>query len=265
MLYYQQQQAEIDPYIWMEWEGSWTYNYPEVPDTYLSSVFSSCSLGTDQIGNTTQLPPRSQETDYQDGQQVSEGLSDSQYLLHSQDQTFFADDNIAQAEWSWPEPSQVWLQQDGHEMEQGTLMEDSNLDPRLVNPGAGFSYAPTIGYTMTSDYSGCPKWDDQDLGIQTSSRGDQVKKGKVHIVHVTKPVLTEGVKCHEPWSTGNKRKSKRSSHSAKACTVKRVHGTEFSGQPRQHSGSPSHANHQRCGCLSWMCHKHSQISYEKDG
>jgi hypothetical protein len=220
-----QQQAEIDPYIQMAWEGPWTFNYPELPDTYLSSVFSSCSLGTDWIANTTQPPPHSQEIDYQHGQQVSEGLSDFQYLLNSQDQTFFADDNIAQAEWSWPEPSQGWLQQDGHEMEQGTLMEDFNLNPRLANPE--LSYAPTAGDTIFIDDLGYPESDDRDHGIQTSNRKDQVEKGKIHIVHVTRPVLTEGVECHKPWSIGNKRKSKRSSHSAKACTVKRVHGTEF--------------------------------------
>lgn len=106
-------------------------------------------------------------------------------------------------------------------------MEDSNLDPRLVNPGAGFAYAPTVGYTMTSDYSGCSKWDDQDLDIQTPSRADQVKEGKVRIAHVIKPVLTKEIKGHKPWSTGNNRISKRSSHAAKACTVKRVYGTEF--------------------------------------
>jgi hypothetical protein len=225
MSYTQQQQAEIDPYIHMEWDQSWTFNYPEVPDTYLSLVFSSCSLGTDWIANTTQPPPHSQEIDYQHGQQVSAGLSDFQYLLHSQDPTFFADDNMAQAEWSWPEPSQVWLQEDGHEMEQGMLMEDFNLDPRLVN--LELSYAPTVGDTIFVDDLGYPESDDRDHGIQTCNRKDQVEKVKIHIVHVTRPVLTEGVKCPELWPVGNKRKSKRSSHSAKACIVERVHGTGF--------------------------------------
>ncbi|KAH8080066.1 hypothetical protein HD553DRAFT_326060 [Filobasidium floriforme] len=202
MSYTQHQQAEIDPYIQMECEESWKFNYPELPDTYLSSSFGGCSLGTDQIGNTIQPLPHFQETDYQHGRQVSQGLSEFQYLLRSQDQTFFTDDNIAQADWSWPEPSQVWLRQDSHEMEQ-------------------------VGDTIFLDDLGYPKSDDRDHGIQTSNRKDQVQKGKVHIVHVTKPVLTEWVECHKPWSIGNKRKSKRSSRSAKACTVKRVYGTEF--------------------------------------
>jgi hypothetical protein len=224
MSYSQQQQAEIDPYIQMEWEGSWTFNYPELADTYLSSSLGGCSLGTDQIENTIQPLPHFQETDYQHGQQVSEGLSEFQYLLHSQDQTFFADDNIAQAEWSWPEPSQVWLQQDGHEMEQDRLMEDFDLDPRLVN--SELSYVPTVGDTILLDDLGYLKSDDRDHGIQTSNRKDQVEKEKVCVEQMTSSVPFKVTKRRK-WSAGHKQKFKRPSHRAKACTVKRVYGTEF--------------------------------------
>ncbi|KAG7528856.1 hypothetical protein FFLO_05889 [Filobasidium floriforme] len=185
----------------MEWEGPWTFNYPELPDTYLSSVSGGCSLGTDQIGNTIQPLPHFQETDDQNGQQVSAGLSDFQYLLNSQDQTLFGDDNIAQAETSWPEPSQVWPQQDGHEMEQ-------------------------VRDTIFIDDLGYPKSDDRDHGIQTSNRKDQVEKEKVCVEQMTGSVHFKVIKRRK-WSAGHKRKSKRPSHRAKACTVKRVYGTEF--------------------------------------
>jgi hypothetical protein len=69
---YTQQQAEIDPYMQLDFEGSQVSHYPEVSETYLPSAFSNCPTGTDQNQAIMQVL---QETHPQYGRPFHEGSS----------------------------------------------------------------------------------------------------------------------------------------------------------------------------------------------
>jgi hypothetical protein len=220
-----QHAADVEQYMPINFEGSWMSDYLGEPDTYLPSVFRNHPLQTDPHETTLQLPQYLQGAHYQSVQRADGVSSGSEYLLLGQDLTYLDNNNTAQADFYWPDVSQIWPQQDGCEMDQGTMTDSFKFNPRLVDPGATPSYAPIFGDTIFSDDSGYPKSGDQDLDIQTSNRKDQVEKEKACVKQMTSSVPFKVIKRRK-WSAGHKQKSKRPSHMAKACTVKRVYGTE---------------------------------------
>lgn len=210
----------------MDFEGSWMSNYLGEPDTYLPSIFSNYLLETDPYETALQLPQYLQGAHYQYGQQADGVSSGFDYPLLGQDLSYLDNNNTAQADFYWPDVSQIWPQQDGCEMEQGTMTDSFKFNPRLVDPGATHPYAPIPGDTIFPDNSGYPKSGDQDLDIQTSNRKDQVEKEKACVKQMTSSVPFKVIKRCK-WSAGHKQKFRRPSHRAKACTVKQVFGTEF--------------------------------------
>jgi hypothetical protein len=210
----------------MNFEGSWMSDYLGEPDTYLPSIFSNYLLETDPHETMLQLPQYLQGSHYQYGQQADGVSSGFEFPLLGQDLTYLDNNNTAQADFYWPDVSQIWPQQDGCEMEQGTMTDSFKFNPRLVDPGATPSYAPILGDTIFSDDSGYPKSGDQDLDIQTINRKDQVEQGTVCVKQVNSSVPSKVIKPGK-CSAGHKQKFRRPSHRAKACTVKRVFGTEF--------------------------------------
>ncbi|KAG7528225.1 hypothetical protein FFLO_06314 [Filobasidium floriforme] len=200
---YTQPQPGEDQHMHMYPEGSCLSHYTGVPDTYFPSVMSNCPLGTDQIETMWQLP---EEFDPQYAQQLHEGSSGYQYPLHIQGQTFFDGNITAQADMSWPEPGQVWLQQ------------------------AGYDFNP-FGETVFSDDPGYPELDNDVLSNQTANRERPVDKEAVGVLQKTRPILAKVIERRKPHSAAVKQQIRdsalRSNQWAKAYTVKLVMEAEF--------------------------------------
>lgn len=222
-----QPQAEIDQYMQ---EESWMSYFPEVPETYLPSVFDDCLEGT----NYNDLPMQlhgSADNQYEQ-HHVYEGSSGYHYPL-------LDEVNTAQTGWNCLDTSQVWLQQDGYKLNQSTLMESLNVDHKLVDITTGPSYEPRVRDTVFPDHSeykaylpdayntGCPRPDDQGLGIETSSRQDQEDKGKVDIMQEYRHVITDYTACPAEHKQESPAWTSRSNQWVNKYIVKQVNGASF--------------------------------------
>lgn len=224
---YTQPQPGEDQYMHMYLEGSCLSHYTEVPDTYFPSVMSNCPLGTDQIETMWQLP---EESDPQYAQQLREGSSGYQYPLHIQGQTFFDGNITAQADMSWPEPGQVWLQQAGYDFNHEASLE-SFSDPGLIDQGPRPPDVPTFGESVFSDNPGYHEPDNDVLSNQTANREGPVDKGAVGVLQKTRPILAKVIERRKPHSAAVKQQIRdsalRSNQWAKAYTLKLVMEAEF--------------------------------------